>query len=334
LCELDAPINVHIWSHFPTWHPRVQLNQALADKAQTGAAGAAPPEAIVALTGHPDFPEAARRSARAAIEMHRSERLVGWILSDRARAVFGHMALYLHATRDEGDPRSGLTASRLKDLAVETGLCSAGRAAAMLGLMRAARLVIAAPGEADRRVKRLLPTERMLDLVRIRTARQFEAVAPLLPEAERALALIHDTGFAYALVRALGDYFTAGFRILAHTPGLSLFAERDSGMIILFSLLLAGEGDGAFPPAGPVPVSIAETARRFGVSRTHVLRLLREAEAAGLLSRSGARGDAIVLHPRVIGSAMNFFAVIFLYLNSAARAALAEFEAGGRQRSR
>jgi AraC-like DNA-binding protein len=163
-------------------------------------------------------------------------------------------------------------------------------------------------------------------MVRVRMTRQFEAVAPVLPEAGRALALMHDTEFNYALVRALGDYFSAGFRILAHTPGLALFAERSSGMIILFSLLLAGEAGDAFPPTAPVPVSIAETARRFGVSRTHILRLFREAEDTGLLTRTGAKGEAILLHPPVTHSAMDFFAAIFLYLASGARTALAEFE--------
>ena len=294
---------------------------------QSNGASAVTPEDIAALKAHPSFAAAAMRSARASIDLHRGERLAGWILSDRARALFCHMALYLHATRDESDPRSGLTATRLKQMAVETGLCSAGRAGAMLGLMRTAGYIMQAPGEEDRRVRRLAPGERMITMVRTRMTTQFEAVAPVLPEAGQALALMHDVEFNYALVRALGDYFTAGFRVLAHTPGLALFAERDSGMIILFGLLLAGDAGGDLPRAGPVPVSIAETARRFGVSRTHVLRLFRDAEEAGLMTRTGMRGEAIELHPQVTQSAMNFFAVIFLYLSAAARAALAEFEA-------
>lgn len=284
-------------------------------------------EAISRLRSHPGFAEAVRKSARGSIELHRGERLAGWILSDRARALFGYFALYLHATRIEGDPRSGLTATRLKALAVETKLCSAGRASAMLGLMRVAGYVAAAPGEADRRVRRLVPGERLHAMMRARLTRQFEAISPLLPEARQALALIGQTGFGAAMVRAMGDYFLAGFRILAHAPDLGLFAERSSGMVILFSLMLAGERDDAFPPERPVPISIAEMARRFGVSRAHVLRLIRDAEDANLLTRVGGRGEAVRLDGRVASAAMDMFAVMFLYLGTAARAALAEVEA-------
>lgn len=261
--------------------------------------------------------------------MHRSERLTAWILSDRARALFGYFAIYLHATRDEADPRSGLTATRLKDLAVQIRLCSAGRAAAMLGLMRTAGYIARAPGDVDRRVRRLVPTERLHVMMRMRLGWQFEALSPLLPEAARALPQLDNLQFGYALVRALGDYFMAGFRLLDYAPELGLFAERDSGMIFLYSLLLAGTPGAAFPPEQPVPLVLSDTSRKLGVSRTHALRLIRDAEAAGLLTRTGARGEAVWLSPGVAEGAMNLFAVMFLYLASGARAALAEFEVRG-----
>jgi DNA-binding MarR family transcriptional regulator len=95
-------------------------------------------------------------------------------------------------------------------------------------------------------------------------------------------------------------------------------------MVILFSLLLAGEGDDSFPPARPVPVSISALGAKFGVSRKHVLTLLRDAENEGFLQRTGDRNDRVVLLPRVRDGVQAFFATMFLYLAHSAGEALTE----------
>ena len=133
-------------------------------------------------------------SARGSIALYRGGRLWNWVLSDRARALLGHAVLYLDATARPDDPRSGLTATRLKALCVETGICSAGRAGAMLGLMRMGRYVAPASAADDRRVRRLVPTERLLEMQRVRLKYQFEALAMLLPEGRDALRMLGRTG--------------------------------------------------------------------------------------------------------------------------------------------
>ena len=112
--------------------------------------------------------------------------------------------------------------------------------------------------------------------------------------------------------------------MLGHAPDLLLFAERSAGMMILFSLLLAHESEGSFPPTRPVSISITGLARRFGVSRAHVLRLLRDAEHAGFLRRVGAGKDSIELQPKLTQAALDMFATMFLYLANCARTAMTE----------
>src|SRR5918996_2350365 len=123
---------------------------------------------VAELQRHPKFEAAVAASRRGSIELHQSGRLSNWILNDRARAWFGHALLYLHATARPDDPQSGLTPARIKDLAVEAGICSAGRAAAMLSLMRAAGYLERAPVTGDRRVRRLAPTAKLLHVQRQR----------------------------------------------------------------------------------------------------------------------------------------------------------------------
>jgi DNA-binding MarR family transcriptional regulator len=139
------------------------------------------------------------------------------------------------------------------------------------------------------------------------------------------VGLLGREDFERAMIRQLGDQFIAGFRILMHAPELALFAEHNAGMMILFNLMLSGEG---FPPREAVPSSVAGLARRFGVSRTHVLRLLRAAEADGLIERTGEHYDRVVLAPHLTQAVLRMFATIYLYLAHCARAARAQIAAG------
>jgi hypothetical protein len=124
------------------------------------------------------------------------------------------------------------------------------------------------------------------------------------------------------MIRHMGDQFFTGFRLLMHTPELALFAEHNAGMVILFNLMLSST-DG-FPPRNPVPSSIAGLARRFGVSRTHVLRVLRAAEAETLIERTGEHYDRILLKPHLVQAVLTMFATIYLYFAHCMQASKAE----------
>lgn len=280
-------------------------------------------ETAETLRAHPKFEAAVASSMRGSIDLYRGGGLSNWILGDRARAAFGHVLLYLHATARPDDPRSGLTAARVKELAVETGLCSAGRAAAMLALMRVAGYVAAAPAAEDRRIRRLVPTEKLLGVQRARLHRQFEAMAMVLPPAQEALPLFGRADFERALVRALGMQFVSGFRILSAAPDLEPFAKRSAGIIVLFSLLLATEAEGSFAADRPVAISIAALSRRLRVSRTQILRLLRAAEEGALLARTGPSYESIVLKPKLKQNLLAMVAAMFLFLAGAAAETMA-----------
>jgi DNA-binding MarR family transcriptional regulator len=282
------------------------------------------PAAVAALRAHPRFSESMRAAAAGMVAHYSGNRLLNQLMNDRGRALFAHHAVYLHFSRTPGDPGSGLSVSRMKDLCVETQLCSRGRVEVMLGLLRAAGYLAPASEPADRRRRVLAPTDKLLALHRQRFQMHFGAMEAVLPEAALAGAAFDDPDFMPAFARILGRHFRAGLRLLTHAPELLLFAERNAGMVILFSLLLAGEADDVFPPTRPVQVSISALATKFSVSRKHVLTLLRDAESEGFLQRAGDRHDRIVLLPRVREGLQMFFATMFLYLARSADQALAE----------
>jgi hypothetical protein len=281
-------------------------------------------DAVAALRAHPHFQQAVRRAAGGLVALYQGNRLLNLLINDRGRLLISSFALYLHFGHDSSDQDGGLTLTRIQDLCIENSVCSRGRAAAMVALMRATGYLATAPvatGLADRRVRRLVPTERLIDSQRQNWRCQFGAIALLRPEGAAAFDVLGNPDFIRALLQQQGDRFRAGVRILDRAPTLSLFAERNAGMMILFSLLLAGAAEDAMPASRPVPISISALARRFGVSRPHVLKLLRDAAHAGLIERKGANGEQIVLSVHLAEATLDFLATVFLFLAHCAREA-------------
>jgi len=285
-------------------------------------ARSASPEAIAALLANPHFPQAMRLSAAGIASLYQGRRPINLLMDDKSRVLFGYFALYLHFSVRPDEPGSGLTPSRMKELCREFDICSRGRAEVMLSLMRYAGYLSPAPDPRDRRVNRLVATPRLVALLRERWRVWFTALAPMLPEGRAALDVLDDENFAREMLKAMMLRFRAGNRFIAvpipdDMPALQLFADRNAGMLILASLISTAEADGA-------TASIAGLARRFGVSRTHVLKLLRDAEDEGSIRITQHAGERrIVLLPRLMQEAEKLFAAVHAYLADSAREALA-----------
>lgn len=283
----------------------------------------ASPEAIAAVRAQEGFGAAIRASAAGLVAMYQGGHLLNWLMDDRGRLLFGYLALYLHATRDPADGSSGLTPTRMKAMCVEFDVCSPGRAGAMLSLMRFSGYLTPDIEIVDKRQRRLVATEKLYDLLRARWRLHMSAMVPLFPDGAALLAALDDPAFDHALVIAMVDRFRSGFRLVHSAPGLGLFGERNAGMLILTSLIAAGAEDDTVPPQRPVPISIAALARRFKVSRPHVLKLIRDAADEGFLERVGADNSMVVLKPRLVEATQNFFATSYLFFADCAREAMA-----------
>jgi DNA-binding MarR family transcriptional regulator len=264
------------------------------------------------MRAHPRFAAAIRTFAGGMLAIYRGNRVLNMVINDRGRMLIAYLALYLHDQSAPDGRGSGFSIGHLKAVAAASGIASPGRTSAMLAVMRMAGYIASASAPDDRRRHILVPTERLRLAHRERWERVAATLREVIPEAAAAFAL-HDPEFEAAYVRHTTDYFLAGFRIVDLAPKLHLFADRNAGMMILFSMILAGEPDDAILPTRPLPISISALAHRFGVSRVHVRTLLRDAEAAGLIERTGERGSHIVIRSRLAEAAETFFASAFLF---------------------
>jgi len=286
--------------------------------------GFATPAAMAALRAQPGFGRAIRATATGLVAMYHGSHLLNWLMDDRGRLLFGYLALYLHTTRDPRDSSSGLTPTRMKAICAEFDVCSPGRAGAMLSLMRFSGFLTPDIEVVDRRQRRLVATDKLYTLLRERLKLHYSAMAPLFADGAAMVAALDDKIVDGALVEAMAKRFRAGFRLVHSAPSLGLFGERNAGMLILMSLLIAGDAEDTMPPTRPVPISIAALARRFAVSRPHVLKLIRDAGDEGFLERLGADHGKVVILPRLAEATQNFFATLYLFFADCAREAMAK----------
>jgi AraC-like DNA-binding protein len=266
---------------------------------------------FAAFRNHPQLPAAMRATAGRLVDLHSRGRLIGWFLSDRTLAILAHAAICLDADARDDDTDTGLTPGRFKSFCTRTGMCGEGRVTAILAFMRLTGHLEAETHPADRRITRLRPSDKMLETMRTRLRTQFAGAAMICPEIAPAIERLGCREFERELSQEFLKRWAIGTRFVDHAPDMRLFLERDVGVMILFALMLGADPSEPLPPEKPIPLSIAALARRFNVSRTHVLRLIRDAEAEGLMTRTGEKGEQIFFAPRLQESIKSFFAATF-----------------------
>jgi hypothetical protein len=285
---------------------------------------------IAALAAHPDMPAALRALCAGAVDLFERSRLLNIIVSDRARLVMGWLAVYLDAGYQPGNPLSGLTVNRYKMQCAATGLCSQGRAAAMLGLMRFAGHLEPAARTARGQPLRLVPTEKLIGIMRDRWRVAFSALAHVRAEGNSGLALLHHPLFPRMFVRAAADLFFARERATEHGPGVQLFVDRKAGLVVLMNMMMSAAPGDDMPPSGPMSVSVAALARRFAVSRAQIKDILQSAVAAGLLAPAGPDPSTYLIAPQLRHDILHFFAAVLALVADAIAAAEADMRASER----
>jgi hypothetical protein len=210
--------------------------------------------------------------------------------------------LYLHDGWTASDPRSGLTVANLQRICAEQKCASRGRVQAILGLMRVARYLRRAAPEADRRIVRLAPSEGFVGIVEGWNNRILQIIDAAMPEAMLAESHRRHERFGWRMRWHGAQTLLGGWKLLEPFPEVEHFVSRDGGWMLLLSCVCESLRLGEGREIAPVAVNLHEFGARFGVSRSHLRRLLESAHGTGLLEAAPQNGARILLSSRLVAS--------------------------------
>ncbi len=237
-----------------------------------GREGADSRESLTGLTIDPRFAAASRALAANMLAVAAGDKALDGIFKDAGRYVAALWALYLHVS-------GGLTLPRLKQLCAASGFLSPGRARAMLLYLRYLGYVELLPARG--KPAHYKPTPRFLNAWRRHLCAALDAARILEPGIDVVLRRMNEPRIFEKFARMHAEGLLGTLGATHHEDAyIRVFMNRHAGNQIAWTLF--GSGD-CFPPCVPVAISIAQMARRFGVSRIHIRRLLDEAKREHLV---------------------------------------------------
>jgi DNA-binding MarR family transcriptional regulator len=269
----------HFWVDRRFWVNGAMSSQGLAYwSAAVAGLGIASEDAYGRMMSHPRFAEACRMTATSTLSRNAADSNVIRLMKDGARATYGVFTLYL-------DSKGGLTLSTIQKFCDDTGLASPGRSAAIMIQLWMTGYLSRNKDEKDRRISRYKPTAGLEAAIRDIFRDELTALALMEPDAKRVADHLDDDAVFRAYLMEVGKGLEKILRRPTKTD-IALFVERNAGLGILYKMALSGEPVDTYPPRLPLIINITDIARQFEVSRSHIHRLLNDAEKRGLLRRN------------------------------------------------
>ena len=247
------------------------------------------------VLAHQRFAAARMDYVDAALALYQGDAFLTRLLVEAARHVVFTMIVCLDAGTDPDDPATWATLAVLKQQMAQYGLSSPRRIESLVALLVHNGFLQSIPSARDGRRRVLKPTAKMLSTDQDWLAASYLPLHVMFPDPGFGAVMRREATFHRALRRVATGFFGRGAQILGGNPDIMLFLERDAGILILLRLVqMAGAPDGR-----AVELDCARTGARFGISRTHVQKILQDAARAGLVGLSGRGGRLVTLSPRV-----------------------------------
>ena len=250
--------------------------------------GQAPRGAYAGLAADPRFAAAARTLARNMLAATAGDEALDGIFKDAGRYVAAMLGVYLHVS-------GGLTLPRLKAFCVSSGFVSPGRARDLLQLQQHLGFVVMLSPAGGGKPALYAPTDMLMAAWRGHLRAALEAACVVEPAAGRLLTRLDEPGLFETFARLHVEGLMESARTLDQGSAyVRVIMHRHAGTQIMWALLTEGAGEADdFPPRGELPISVSGAARRFGVSRIHIERMLDEAERENLL-RWDRKGSVVL----------------------------------------
>lgn len=243
------------------------------------------------ISAHPQILSLIGRQSSALIEAFQYNPRMSSIFATQQRWLLAHLAMAL-AFREGGAASPRLTLARFLDEAQSNGISSRNTADAFMKEMLHYGYAVLTIDPKDRRAKPLSVTSEPLAML-YRWAMTHLVTLDALDGGQRLAAIARmPDAFAHLEMEIAANILTT-VSIREPQNTVSLFTWLNNGGVIMDWLItnlkeLSADGERYVTSV----TSVSEIASWIKLSRTHLTRKLREAEAMGSMGWTGKRGDS------------------------------------------
>lgn len=238
------------------------------------------------ILAHPHFGVARDIYIREMLDLHENQPAENRLLIDGGTASIFFNVIIMNAGFRPDVRSTWPTLQLLKSRMEAVGIASSRRTHDIVRRLIDLGYITTFTAQRDRRSTLIAPTEKMLAHDQRALVVYFHPLHALFPDPGYAEPMRRDPAF-HRVAREVSVAFLAHAQqfILAN-PVIAFFLPRQAGHMILTKLMHLCR---AQEEHGVPDVSFVQIGDSFGVSRTHVRKLLREAESLGFVRLFGTR---------------------------------------------
>lgn len=257
---------------------------------------------ILDMRAQPDFLNCLRMYNNLMQPFFSDKVILNKVVTERWRFEMLVYTLFLYDQRDYQDARSGLTIANLERLCAQMNCASPGRVRAIIGIMRVGGYLRRSRSCDDQRIVQLEPTPQFLDIVEAWNNRIFQISDSVFQHDHLSNWHARDPRLGWEMRNRGCLSLQAGWQLLDPFPEVFHFVSSDGGWMLLLHCASLALEKGHEAYISPISVDLAKFGARFGVSRSHLRRLLESAYQEGLLREPPRNGTNIVLTTHLLAS--------------------------------
>lgn len=214
------------------------------------------------------------------------------VFATQQRWLMSHIGLSLYFRRSAENPASGLYLSSFLDAVRQHAVASRNTADAYIKELIKYKYLVYHPDPNDKRLRPLMPSPLVIELfggwlqVHLTTLDE-------LAGGHRLATFGENPSIVAAMQPLIADGLLAANAVRYPEKTFSLFSWLDNGGIVMDWLITSMEQAPLDAErVGVGPISVTDMAARLNLSRTHLARKLKEAEALGSIGWEGRRGHS------------------------------------------
>jgi hypothetical protein len=246
------------------------------------------------IAGHPGLHSAIRQQCRLMQQTYDSNPRLASVFGSQHRWLMGQVALALHFRSCSSGKGRGINSAQVLDAVSRHRVASRNTADAFLKEMLKYGFARYVPGAGDKRMRPFEPTETSVEAIHGWIGMHL-ATLDRLDHGRRLETYLGTPGALVALHPGIAEGLLSSARVRKPERTFSLFTWLHNGGVIMDWLIAGIEETDAEAERVPTAIaSIAVMAQRLNLSRTHLSRKLKDAEALGSIGWQGKRGESVM----------------------------------------